>query len=423
LLWERFRRDDGQVTTPLSQQSAAIRAIPARNAVAAVFGLNGLAISTWFARIPAAKQSLDLAAGRFGLVLLAMSVGSILAMLTAGASTKRFGTGRSVGLATLLLALGLVVAGIGAGVLESVPALVVGLMAIGYSSGTCEVAMNVEAAMVERRLARTLMPRFHAAWSIGTVTGAAIGAVASRLGLPIEVHLALVALVVLGGTRISVRFFLPAEPAADPTAGIAAEPGRPERGRDGVMSAWAEPRTLLLGLFVLVMAFTEGTANDWLAVAFVEDHGVSESAGAIVFGVFVAAMTTGRTAGTIALDRWGRVPVLTTTILLAAAGVGVTVLSGSLPLAVAGVALWGLGASLGFPVGMSAAADDEDKAPARVGVVALIGYTAFLAGPPVVGLLGDRVGVLRALLVVPVLLILALILVPVIRPPSPKPLP
>jgi len=93
----------------------------------------------------------------------------------------------------------------------------------------------------------------------------------------------------------------------------------------------------------------------------------------------------------------------------------IAVLAGSWLLALGGVALWGLGASLGFPVGMSAAADDEHLAPARVSVVAVIGYTAFLAGPPLVGLLGDRVGVLSALLVVPVVLIPALALVPATR--------
>ncbi|RQW86067.1 MFS transporter, partial [Micromonospora globispora] len=86
--------------------------------------------------------------------------------------------------------------------------------------------------------------------------------------------------------------------------------------------------------------------------------------------------------------------------------------------AIVGVALWGLGASLGFPVGMSAAADDEDRAPARVSVVAVIGYTAFRGGPPLLGLLGDHVGTLRALLVVPVLLLPTLALVPTLRPPA-----
>jgi MFS family permease len=111
-------------------------------------------------------------------------------------------------------------------------------------------------------------------------------------------------------------------------------------------------------------------------------------------------------------------------MLLAIAGTTLAVLGSAPAVAVAGVALWGLGTSLGFPVGMSAAADEEDRAAARVSVVAVIGYTAFLAGPPVVGLLGDQVGILRALLVVPLLLVPALALVPVLRPiPSAKPLP
>jgi MFS family permease len=144
---------------------------------------------------------------------------------------------------------------------------------------------------------------------------------------------------------------------------------------------------------------------------------VSEAAGAASFGVFVAAMTVGRTVGTVALDRWGRLKVLWVTMAFAAAGAAVTVYADSLALALAGVALWGLGACLGFPVGMSAAADEESRAPARVSVVAVIGYTAFLAGPPLVGLLGDRVGVLRALLIVPLLIVPALALVPALRPP------
>jgi fucose permease len=269
--------------------------------------------------------------------------------------------------------------------------------------------MNVEAAAVERRLGRTIMPRFHAAWSLGTVAGAGLGAAAARLGVPIAVHLALIAVVVGGGTLVAVRSFLPDERAA-------AE-GTAKGG--GLLTAWREPRTVLIGLLVLVMAFTEGTANDWLAVAFVDGHGVGEAAGAASFAVFVTAMTVGRTVGTVALDRWGRLKVLWATMALAAAGAAVTVYADSFPLALAGVALWGVGACLGFPVGMSAAADEEHRAPARVSVVAVIGYTAFLAGPPLVGLLGDRVGVLRALLVVPLLIVPALALVPALRPPRP----
>ncbi|MFE9655168.1 MFS transporter [Micromonospora sp. NPDC006431] len=386
--------------------------LAARTGVAVVFALNGLAVGTWFSRVPAVREALGLSAGRLGLLLMALSAGAVLAMPTAGLVTQRLGPARTVAASVLLVAFGTVVAGLSAGLAGSVMGVAVGLFAFGYGSGTWDVAMNVEGAAVEKRLGRTIMPRFHAAWSLGSVAGAGIGAGAARLGVPVGVHLPALAVVVLVGALLGARAFLPAPAEAEGTADPAAR-------RRALLATWREPRTLLIGLLVLVMAFTEGSANDWLAVAFVDGYGVSEAVGAVVFGVFVVGMTLGRTAGTIAIDRWGRVAVLFGTIGLAAVGAALAVLAGSGPLAVVGVALWGIGASLGFPVGMSAAADDEDRAPARVSVVAVIGYTAFLGGPPLLGFLGDHLGILPALGVVPLLLLPTLALVPVLRPPAP----
>ena len=122
-------------------------------------------------------------------------------------------------------------------------------------------------------------------------------------------------------------------------------------------------------------------------------------------------MTVGRVLGTAWLDRYGRVPVLWASFGLAAVGALLVVFGPALGLAAAsvGALLWGLGASLGFPVGMSAAADDPGHAAARVSVVASIGYLAFLAGPPLLGFLGDHVGVLNALLAVVALSLPALL--------------
>ncbi|WP_433385030.1 MFS transporter [Micromonospora sp. KLBMP9576] len=395
---------------------AVARAVlAARNGVAVVFALNGLAVASWFSRVPAVREELGLSPGRLGLLLLAMSVGSLLAMPTAGLVAQRFGSARTVALSTMVVAGGLTVAG--AGTLAGSPVgVVLGLCALGYGSGACDVAMNVEGAVVERRLRRTIMPRLHAAWSLGSVAGAGLGAGAARLDVSVAAHLAALAVVVLLGTLLAVRSFLPAT-----ESGTADGPAGPAERRRDLLAAWREPRTLLIGLLVLVAAFAEGSANDWVAVAFIDGHDLSEAAGAGVFGLFVVGMTLGRTVGTVALDRWGRVPVLSGAILLATVGAGVAVLAGPGPVAIAGVALWGIGASLGFPVGMSAAADDEQRAPARVSVVAVIGYTAFLGGPPLLGLLGDRVGTLQALLVVPLLLLPTLALVPATRPPATRP--
>ena len=377
--------------------------------MAAVFGLNGLAFATWVSRIPESRDALALTPGQLGLLLLALSAGAVIALPSAGAVTSRLGPGRTVAAAAGVGTAGLALAGVGAGALAWVPLAAAGLFLLGFGSGTWDVAMNIEGAAVERRLQRTVMPRFHAAFSMGTVVGAAVGAAAAWAAVPVAVHLVtLAALVVLGALAAVPRFLPPAAAAAQ---------GEPVRQGHRALAAWREPRTLLIGVLVLAMAFAEGTANDWLAVALVDGYGVPPAVGALGFGAFVSAMTAGRMWGPLALDRWGRVPVLYATAAVAAVGSLCVALSGSPVVAAIGIVLWGLGTSLGFPVGMSAAADDEEHAPARVAVASTIGYTAFLAGPPLLGLLADEVGVQTALLVVAVLLLPAMAVVPAARPP------
>jgi MFS family permease len=107
------------------------------------------------------------------------------------------------------------------------------------------------------------------------------------------------------------------------------------------------------------------------------------------------------------LDRFGRVAVVRVLAGAAIAGTLLFVFASITPIAFVGVGLWGLGTSLGFPVGMSAGADVARYAAGRVSVIASIGYCAFLAGPPSIGLLGDHISVLRALSAVAVVLALA----------------
>lgn len=133
------------------------------------------------------------------------------------------------------------------------------------------------------------------------------------------------------------------------------------------------------------------------------------------YGLFVTFMTIGRFAGTVVLDRFGRVPVMRWCAALAVLGLGLFVFAPVPWVAYVALAVWGLGASLGFPVGMSAAADDPVKAAARVSVVSTIGYGAFLCGPPLLGLLAEHVGILHSLLAVMVMLVVSFLLSPVAR--------
>ncbi|MGH3775852.1 MAG: MFS transporter [Pseudonocardiaceae bacterium] len=367
----------------------ATRLLRARTAVAASFSVNGVAFASFISRAPGIRDALGLSSAQLGLLLLCLSGGSIMGLPLSGRIVHRLGPARTVLAASLTVTAGLLPLAAGLQVGDVGPAAV-GFVLIGFGVGIWDVAMNVAGADVERRLGRSLMPRLHAAFSLGTVAGAGLGAASAAAGVPLAVQILVVAALAPVSMAVAVRVFLPRHHYA----------ARDASGGCGVLAAWCEPRTLLIGLLVLGFAFIEGSANDWIAVAMVDGYGTSEAVGAIGFGLFVSAMTVGRLIGGSALERFGRVAVLRATAVTTAAGLLLVVLGASTALALAGAALWGLGASLGFPVGISAAADDPARAAARVSVVSSIGYAAFLAGPPLIGLVAESAGILRALLIV-----------------------
>jgi predicted MFS family arabinose efflux permease len=277
--------------------------------------------------------------------------------------------------------------------------------------------MNVQGAVVERLLGRSIMSRFHAGFSLGTVMAAASGALMVALGVSVTVHLILVGVLVAVAVPSTARDFVP-DSAFPGQATGAAGPGEhePTSARDS-LGAWRESRTLLVGLFTLAFAFAEGTGNDWISLATIDRHHVAPALGTLVFAVFLGAMTTARWFGPAALDRYGRVPVVRSLTGLAISGLVLFVFGPGMVLAFAGAFLWGTGTALGFPVGISAGADEPAYAAPRVGVVTTIGYCAFLAGPPLIGFLGQQFTVPHAMVAVIVAMLVAGAIAGTVRPP------
>ncbi len=381
---------------------------PAHTASLAVFGvfaMVGVVFASWMSRLPAIRDALDVTPGQMGLVLLVGSTGSLLALPLTGSVVHRYGSRRTTRMAALLSTAGFVAASVGlnAGSATLVAAcLFFALMGIG----AWDVSMNLQGTVVEHELGRAIMPRFHAGFSLGAVAGAALGALAAAAGLPVPWHIVTSVLVALVVVLALTGHYLP-----DGAMSSADEHGPGEAGGRGrALAAWTEPRTLLIGLMVLAAGLTEGSANDWLALSVVDGFSTSDALGALAFGIFVASMTAMRFAGTRLLDRFGRVPVLRVCAGVALVGLLVFTLAPSLPLAFLAIVLWGAGAALGFPVGMSAASDDPARSAARVSVVSSIGYISFLAGPPLLGMLADHVGYRMALLTIAGPLVLSLVL-------------
>lgn len=383
----------------------------AKVATAVTFYFNGFVFATWAGRLATTRGELGLTPGQLGLLLIAGTAGSLVGLPFSGPLAARFGTGAVVRAGACLLLGGSVLVGPLIETLHSVPLVAPCLFFMMLGVGLWDVSMNLEGAAVEQRLGRTVMPRFHAAFSLGTVSGAILAAGLSGLSTPLTVHFVAVAVPIVVIVLLAVGRFLPETTATGPAE------DEPESvwtaGR-----AWRDRRTLLIGVVVLAAAFTEGTAYDWLTIAFVDGHHVPEWAGILALAIFLSAMTAGRVLGVRALDRHGRVPVVRVLFVLAILG-NLLVVFGGLWLAFVGAAIWGLGAALGFPSGISAAAEDPRRAAVRVSVVSTISYTAFLMGPPLLGFLGDHVGVLNALSAIVVIALLAIVLVPVLREERP----
>ncbi|MDR7084400.1 MFS family permease [Arthrobacter ginsengisoli] len=408
-----------------------------RNAVVAAYAVSGIAFATWVSRLPAIRDGLDLTPANVGLLLLCMTLGSFLSVSASGLIVLRFGSKQTIRIGSIMVGAGLVLAGLGTSVLVSPPATAAGLAVIGLGTASWNTASNVEGAAVERAVRRHIMPRLHGSFSLGTVAGAAAGAWAAAAGVSVFWHFAVVGVLVATSVATAAAWFRaditpvdvgpsfkPARPdtvegpSTGPIPVVLPAPDRPEEPLDNkrqIARAWRDRRTLLLGVLVLGLALAEGAAGDWVALALADGHGQSDAAGAAGYGLFVTFMTIGRFAGTGVLDRFGRVPVMRWCAALAVLGLGLFVFAPVPWMAYVALAVWGLGASLGFPVGMSAAADDPAKAAARVSVVSTIGYGAFLCGPPLLGLLAEHVGILHSLLAVMVMLVVSFLLSPVAR--------
>lgn len=370
-----------------------------RNAVFVVFGLVGFTMASWLSRVPAARDRLDASTGEMGLLAFAIAAGSIAGLLASSHLIARFGTVRTGPVCLAITGVALPVVGLGVE-LDAFGLVFAALLLYGLATGVGDVSFNVNGAANERALGRTVMPLFHAMFSVGSVLGVGLGALAEALGVPVLWHLAFSGVVTVAATIAAARHLRPEIPDEPET-------GEESGGWRTRLAGWRDPRILLIGLIVLGMALAEGSANDWLPLAMVDGHGLDNAGGAAVLGGFLAAMTVGRVAGAPLLDRFGRVVVLRVSGGLAVAGLLVVIFVPSPAVAVLGCIVWGLGAALGFPVGISAAADDPRRAAANVSTVSTIGYVAFLGGPPAIGFLAEHVGLLHALILVLVLVAVA----------------
>lgn len=362
-----------------------------RWAVTAAFGFGGITVATWGPRLPAIKSEIGAGTATIGLLLAGVTVGAIGGLSASTPLLHRLGSRRALGTALVVVAVAMAVMGL-ALALRSVALLAGAFVAVGAGIGAMDMLINVEGSAIERAAGRTLMPRMHGAWSVGAAVGSGIGAACAAFGVTPAEQLAGEA-VLVGAFAATIG---PAIPSGARGEAHGSSLSRADKLRHW-LRGWADVRLLLIGLVMLGAELGEGSANSWLTLAVHNDHGQTAAVAALFFTAFAAAEATTRILGGLIVDRLGRVMAIRCTTALGMAGLVMFVVGSQIWVVLAGAVLWAVGVSMGFPLGMSAAAESGPDPVARVSVVGSIGYLANLGGPPAIGLLAEGAGLLNAL--------------------------
>lgn len=346
-----------------------------RLSVFIVFALNGIVIGSWAPRMPALAEQIGASPGVLGLSLLGGSIGMIATASVAGRLCARFGARAIVAVSALAAAVVVSVLAMVASPLQ----LGLALVLLGGSVGMLDVAMNVAAVTVIRRIERPLMPVFHAGFSFGALAGSMGAAFAAGHGLGLGPHFALVAVATVAIT-VGVIRHVPREQAR---AGAGEHAGADRR-------MLRRPVLWLLGLIALFSAIVEGASGDWSALFSVRERGMSEAAGAITFSVFCVAMGVVRLVGEQIERRFGALRILVGGSLLAGVGLLLTAIVPATWLAFVGFGLAGGGLAFAFPVALDLAGSvgrrgDGTGGEREIGFVTTIAYSGFLIGPPMIG--------------------------------------
>ncbi|CAL9629612.1 Inner membrane protein YbjJ [Streptomyces sp. enrichment culture] len=348
-------------------------------AIAALFLSLGFQYATWAARIPALKSDLDLSAGEVGVLLMAAGVGSAVTFPAVAYLMRRLGSRRLA----LLSQLGLALALLGLAAAPNYPVALLVMCADGVLVGCLNVAMNAQGAALETRHGRNTMAKLHATFSAGSLLAALLASGMTAATGSVTAHFG-VAVVLLAALNVTARTGLldedaPAKevPAEETPAGTAAGP-EPARRRLTLPSRL----TLWMCCAMVFGTVAEGAMNDWSALYLEDVAKASAELAPLGIAVVSGMMVVARVFADGWRDRWGDGRVVLLGSAVAGTGLAVALVSGGVAPALAGFACMGLGIAAVTPCVYAAAARQGSDA---LTLVAAMGTTGLLAGPPLIG--------------------------------------
>jgi fucose permease len=346
-------------------------------AVGLTFAADSLMFGSWVAYIPHVKTTLGMNDAQLGLALFGMPIGLLSMNPFSAGIIARYGLARTTVAATLATAVSFALP-------VWMPdrwSLMAALAVVGAAVALMNVAMNTCATNIERADRVFIMSSCHGMWSMGGMTGSGTAAALIAAGSTPRLHLSLLAGLVILLTITGLRPALASVP----------EDVHEESGG----SKFTLPnRDLLLMIFIgVVVSLGEGVAFDWSAVYLRDALGAPEQIAALGFTCFSLTMMSMRFTGDVLIPRFGERNLLTFSAILTFSVLMAIIFSPSPLPGILGFLLLGAGVALGAPILFNAAARVPGLAPgAGLATYATFSFVGFLAGPPVIGFIGEKFG-------------------------------
>jgi predicted MFS family arabinose efflux permease len=333
-------------------------------------------IGTWIAHIPWLQDHLGISKATLGLCLLCMAAGALVSMPLTGHVLDRRPSASLTRWTTLLFCLMLPLP------LLATSSYMLGaiLFVFGASTGAMDVSMNAHGVAIQDSLDRPVMSSFHGGWSVGGFVAAGLVAFAAAAGLDPRVESLIVG---VGLWLLSLWI----------TGRLGSASAHSSAGHG--LALPTRPVMLIGGLCFLVM-LTEGAIGDWSGIYLRHNTGASSAAAAMAFTGFSLGMAVARLGGDFVNARIGAGPLLRAGTALVAIALGGVLLIGETIPAVIGFALCGLGIANAVPLLFTAAGRIDPPGPSLAAAFTL-GYTGFIVGPPVIGVLSDQTGLPQTL--------------------------
>ncbi|MFF4567427.1 MFS transporter [Streptomyces sp. NPDC001435] len=351
-------------------------------AIAALFCSLGFQYATWASRIPAIKADLGLTAAEVGVLLMAAGIGAVASFPLVPVLVKRLGSARLALLSALCLALLL----LALAAAPDYPVALLVMVADGVCVGCLNVAMNAQGTALETRYERNAMARLHATFSAGSLLAALLASGMNAATSSVAGHF---------GVAAVVLFLLAALARSDLLEDEAPAEERQSKSRTG----WSLPARMTLWM-CCAMAFgtvTEGAMNDWSALYMREVAKASTELAPMGIAVVSGMMVVARLFADGWRSRWGDGRVVLLGSAVAATGLAFALVTGGVASALVGFACVGLGCAAVTPCVYVAAAKQGSQALA---LVAAMGTTGLLAGPPLIGFVANSSSLVWGLAVV-----------------------